>query len=67
MCGIVGYLGSRDIESVILVGLERLEYRGYDSCGMALADEGKIKITKVPGRLQNLKDALEKHPLAGSV
>jgi glucosamine--fructose-6-phosphate aminotransferase (isomerizing) len=67
MCGIVGYLGSRDIESVILVGLERLEYRGYDSCGMALTDEGKIKITKVPGRLQNLKDALEKHPLAGSV
>ncbi|TET23283.1 MAG: glutamine--fructose-6-phosphate transaminase (isomerizing) [Candidatus Stahlbacteria bacterium] len=67
MCGIVGYLGSRDIESVILVGLERLEYRGYDSCGIAVADEGKIKITKVTGRLQNLKDALEKHPLSGDV
>jgi glucosamine--fructose-6-phosphate aminotransferase (isomerizing) len=67
MCGIVGYLGSRDIESVILVGLERLEYRGYDSCGMAAVNEGKIKITKVTGRLQNLKEALEAHPLKGSV
>lgn len=67
MCGIVGYIGNRDIESVMFVGLERLEYRGYDSCGMALVDEGKIKIIKVTGRLQNLKAALEKHHLSGSV
>lgn len=67
MCGIVGYLGSRDIESVILVGLERLEYRGYDSCGIAVVNHSKIKTTKVTGRLQNLKDALLKHPLTGSV
>jgi len=67
MCGIVGYLGNRDIESVIMVGLERLEYRGYDSCGMAMVNEGKIDITKVTGRLQNLKDALAKQPLTGSV
>lgn len=67
MCGIVGYLGTRDIESVILVGLERLEYRGYDSCGIAVVDEGEIKMTKVTGRLQNLKAALERHTLSGSV
>lgn len=67
MCGIVGYLGSRDIDSVILVGLERLEYRGYDSCGIAVVDKGEIKMTKVTGRLQNLKAALERHHLSGSV
>ncbi|MBN2380140.1 glutamine--fructose-6-phosphate transaminase (isomerizing) [candidate division WOR-3 bacterium] len=67
MCGIVGYLGNRDLESVILVGLERLEYRGYDSCGMAVINADKIKTTKVIGRLQNLKEALVKKPLSGTV
>lgn len=67
MCGIVGYLGLRDIGSVILVGLERLEYRGYDSCGIAAVNGTKIKISKVTGRLQNLKENLEKHPITGSV
>lgn len=67
MCGIVGYLGNRDLESVILVGLERLEYRGYDSCGIAAVDNSKIVITKVVGRLKNLKDALAKSPIKGSV
>jgi len=62
----VGYLGNKDLESVMMVGLERLEYRGYDSCGMAVVADGKIKITKVTGRLQNLKEALEKHPLTGT-
>ena len=44
MCGIVGYVGNRDVVNVILSGLTNLEYRGYDSAGMALRDDGKIKV-----------------------
>lgn len=67
MCGIVGYIGEKDIDNVILIGLERLEYRGYDSCGIATVKNGEIKLTKVAGRLQKLKQRLAEHPLGGSV
>lgn len=67
MCGIVGYIGEKDIDNVILVGLERLEYRGYDSCGIATVKNGELKLTKVAGRLQKLKQRLAEHPLGGSV
>ncbi len=59
MCGIVGYTGDRDVKSVILVGLERLEYRGYDSCGIATVEQDKLFIKKVVGRLQKLKQVLD--------
>jgi len=71
MCGIIGYAGQRDVVSVILKGLTNLEYRGYDSAGMALRDNGEIKIYKTLGKLINLKNELEKkreeikHPTSG--
>lgn len=66
MCGIVGYIGPRNVTNVIMVGLERLEYRGYDSCGIAVFD-GALKIRKTAGRLQRLKEILEKSPVGGSL
>ena len=53
MCGIVGYIGKQQAAPVILEGLAKLEYRGYDSAGMAVFDGEKIQITKAVGRLKN--------------
>ena len=58
MCGIIGYIGHRNAVDVILKGLTNLEYRGYDSAGMALYDEGDVKIYKTLGKLVNLKNEL---------
>ena len=54
MCGIVGYAGKRSAQDVLLDGLEKLEYRGYDSAGVALAQEGGIRVVKSKGRLDVL-------------
>ncbi len=59
MCGIVGYVGCGDVVSVLFRGLTNLEYRGYDSAGIALQDQGEIKIYKTLGKLINLKNELE--------
>ena len=59
MCGIVGYVGHRDTKKVILQGLKTLEYRGYDSSGMALMSKGEIIVKKKAGRIQNLIDSME--------
>jgi glucosamine--fructose-6-phosphate aminotransferase (isomerizing) len=68
MCGIVGYAGDRQALGVVLEGLSRLEYRGYDSAGIALLTEGKISWAKRAGKLGNLTSALaENPPLAGTV
>ncbi len=67
MCGIVGYRGGKNVDNVIMVGLERLEYRGYDSCGIATVNNNEIKLIKVAGRLQKLKDLLAARPLGGTV
>ena len=61
MCGIVGYVGYRDVVDVVFKGLTNLEYRGYDSAGIALRDENKIKIFKSLGKLINLKNELAQH------
>jgi len=68
MCGIVGYAGYRQAQDVVLEGLSRLEYRGYDSAGMAVLDGGKLAWSKRAGKLGNLKAALaERPPLTGTV
>ncbi len=63
VCGIVGYLGDRDGRAVVLAGLRRLEYRGYDSAGIAVVDDGVIEFRKRAGKIANLALALEAEPL----
>jgi glucosamine--fructose-6-phosphate aminotransferase (isomerizing) len=55
MCGIIGYIGFRNVKSVLIHGLKRLDYRGYDSCGIAFIENKKIKIKKVVGRVKRLE------------
>ena len=66
MCGIVGYVGKRSAQDVLLDGLEKLEYRGYDSAGVALAQEGGIRVVKSTGRLDALRQKLAVQALAES-
>jgi glucosamine--fructose-6-phosphate aminotransferase (isomerizing) len=67
MCGIVGYVGPKDVVSVILEGLRRLEYRGYDSAGIAVGSAGHgLELRRAPGKLRNLEEVLRQHPLHGS-
>ena len=60
MCGIVGYIGDRDCTNVLVDCLEKLEYRGYDSAGIAVLDQGVIKVSKCKGRLSNVRDKMER-------
>ena len=66
MCGIVGYVGRRSAQDVLLDGLEKLEYRGYDSAGVALALDGGIRVVKSKGRLTQLRQKLAAQALAQS-
>ncbi|NLC78388.1 MAG: glutamine--fructose-6-phosphate aminotransferase, partial [Ruminococcaceae bacterium] len=59
MCGIVGFSGKRPSVPILLDGLKKLEYRGYDSAGIAVIDDGNIEVVKAKGRLSNLKQKLE--------
>ena len=67
MCGIVGYIGDKQAQEVLISGLSRLEYRGYDSAGIATLENEVIRVEKKKGRLKNLEDVLEKTPLSGQV
>ncbi|RBP70187.1 glutamine--fructose-6-phosphate transaminase [Alkalibaculum bacchi] len=67
MCGIVGYIGNKKATEVLINGLSRLEYRGYDSAGVAVSQGGKIHTKKRKGRLKVLEDLMEKEPLEGTV
>lgn len=67
MCGIVGYVGDKEASEFLIDGLRRLEYRGYDSAGIAVFDGEKINITKKKGRLANLEAVLKEHPLHGHI
>ncbi|WP_310551712.1 glutamine--fructose-6-phosphate transaminase (isomerizing) [Paenibacillus glufosinatiresistens] len=66
MCGIVGYIGSRDSQGILVEGLKKLEYRGYDSAGIAVFTKDGLQVAKAQGRLANLEEKLGHAPLAGS-
>ena len=67
MCGIVGYVGAKQAADYVLDGLRRLEYRGYDSAGIATVHGGKIELRRKKGKLQGLTDLLKAEPMQGSI
>ena len=67
MCGIVGYVGREQAEDVLLTGLKRLEYRGYDSAGLAIVGDEGLQVEKQAGKVDDLRGALDGHPLAGTL
>ena len=67
MCGIVGYVGDQKVVPIIIEGLQRLEYRGYDSAGIAVGNGSNVlEVRRAPGKLRNLEEAIRENPLEGS-
>ena len=66
MCGIVGYVGPREATPILLAGLKRLEYRGYDSAGVALLNGNGVEVTKRPGKIRVLEEAIDAAPSAAT-
>ena len=67
MCGIIGVIGHNKVSSLLIEGLKRLEYRGYDSAGIATLLNGKIDRRRSLGKIENLKRLLKKSPIKGNV
>jgi len=67
MCGIVGYIGSRAAEDLLLTGLKRLEYRGYDSAGLAIVGDDTLQVEKREGKVDDLRGALDGQPMSGTL
>ena len=67
MCGIVGYIGKHKAAAIIVEGLKRLEYRGYDSAGIAIFEDGQLKVAKKAGRVENLAKEASKHTFNGTL
>ena len=67
MCGIVGYIGAQEAESILLTGLKRLEYRGYDSAGLAIVGDDGLVVEKRKGKVDELRSAVDSQPLQGSL
>ncbi len=67
MCGIVGYVGPRNATPILVDGLRRLEYRGYDSAGIAILSEGRLERRRAPGKLRHLESVLESMPVSGHI
>src|SRR6202162_2020796 len=66
MCGIIGYIGSSDATPILLDGLRRLEYRGYDSAGIATLENGEMELRKCSGRIASLTQLVQKYPTHGT-
>ena len=66
MCGIVAYIGGQDATPIVVDGLKKLEYRGYDSAGIAILDDGKIEIRRAAGKVALLETLIEKNPVQGT-
>jgi len=67
MCGIVGYIGNDRADDILLTGLKRLEYRGYDSAGLAIVDDDDLRVEKKEGKVNDLRGALNGHPMTGTL
>ncbi|MBR4559162.1 MAG: glutamine--fructose-6-phosphate transaminase (isomerizing) [Fibrobacter sp.] len=67
MCGIVGYIGENDALPILIGGLKKLEYRGYDSSGVALINDGKIETVRASGKISALEAKIKEHPLHGHI
>ncbi len=67
MCGIVGYIGPRNATPILINGLKRLEYRGYDSAGVAVLQDGRIEIRRDAGKIRHLEELVAQQPLSGQV
>lgn len=67
MCGIVGYIGKKEATPFLINGLSKLEYRGYDSAGVAVLKDGHLKVSKCKGRLANLEEKIKNDPVAGTL
>ena len=66
MCGIIGYIGKKPAQSILIEGLRRLEYRGYDSAGLCTLDKGRFQLRKKKGRIDELASLLRKEPATGA-
>src|SRR2546426_5340821 len=66
MCGIVGYIGPKNVTEILIEGLRKLEYRGYDSAGIAVVRDGAIEIRRCAGKLKNLEEILARSPVEGT-
>jgi glucosamine--fructose-6-phosphate aminotransferase (isomerizing) len=67
MCGIVGYIGDQEASGIILNGLKKLEYRGYDSAGLAVINQGVIELRRDAGKLNHLQELVKNSPVTGTV
>jgi len=67
MCGIVGYIGDQQATRILLDGLRRLEYRGYDSAGLAIWHQGESRVLRCSGKLSGLEELVAKQPLTGTI
>src|SRR6186713_2764063 len=65
MCGIIGYIGDKQVLPVLIDGLRRLEYRGYDSAGVAVVRDGSVTLRRSAGKLSNLEEVIDHDPISG--